>query len=154
LSKFGGHFYAAGLTLPREKLEAFVTDFDREVRERVAEEDFAPSLRVDVESGLDLIEASLLAELQRLEPFGLGNPEPVLLLRGVEVQESRIVGERHLRLRVKAGRHSLGAIGFRLAEKRPALSSRVDLACVPGWNEWNGNKSIQLRMLDLRPAMS
>ncbi|HKX12933.1 MAG TPA: single-stranded-DNA-specific exonuclease RecJ [bacterium] len=152
LSKFGGHFYAAGLTLPRDKLEAFISDFDREVRQRVAEEDFAPSLRVDVESEMDSIEASLLEELGRLEPFGCGNPEPVLLLRGVEVQESRIVGERHLRLRVKAGRRSLGAIGFRLAEKRPALSAQVDLACVPGWNEWNGNKSIQLRMVDLRLA--
>jgi len=152
LSKFGGHFYAAGLTLPREKLEAFSLDFDREVRTRVAEEDFAPSIRVDVESDLDLIEAAFLTEMERLEPFGLGNPEPVLLLRGVEVQESRIVGERHLRLRVKAGRRTIGAIGFRLAGKRPALSSRVDLACVPGWNEWNGSKNIQLRMVDLRPA--
>ncbi|HKY64410.1 MAG TPA: single-stranded-DNA-specific exonuclease RecJ [bacterium] len=152
LSKFGGHFYAAGLTLPRERLEAFVADFDREVRQRVAEEDFAPSLRVDVESGLDSIEASLLDDLARLEPFGFGNPEPVLLLRGLEVQESRIVGERHLRLRVKSGRRSLGAIGFRLAEKRPALSTQLDLACVPGWNEWNGSKNIQLRVLDLRES--
>lgn len=152
LTKFGGHFYAAGLTLPREKLEAFIDDFDREVRQRVAEEDFAPSLRVDIESGLDSIGADLLEELERLQPFGLGNAEPVLLLRGVEVQESRIVGERHLRLRVKAGRRTLGAIGFRLAEKRPALSSQVDLACVPGWNEWNGSKNIQLRMIDLRPS--
>lgn len=150
LNKFGGHFYAAGLSLARDRFEAFTAAFDAAVRARLKDEDFQPSLKLDVASDLATIDATLLDEIRRLEPFGLGNPEPVLLLSGLKVRESRIVGEKHLRLRVGEGKASLGAIGFRLAEKIPALDTAVDVACVPGWNEWNGSKNIQLRLIDLR----
>ncbi|MFO1463449.1 MAG: single-stranded-DNA-specific exonuclease RecJ [bacterium] len=152
LNRFGGHFYAAGLSLGRERLEAFSEAFEAAVRRRLSEEDFQPALRLDVESDLAMIQPQLLEELRRLEPFGLGNPEPVLLLRGLQVRESRIVGEKHLKLRVGEGPRQFGAIGFRMAEKLPPMSTPIDLACIPGWNEWNGNKNIELRMLDLRPA--
>jgi len=154
LNKFGGHYYAAGLSLARERLEAFSDAFDAAVRSRLKEEDFQPSLKLDAESRLAAIDAALLEEIRRLEPFGLGNPEPVLRLTGLRVRESRIVGEKHLRLRVGEGKAAFGAIGFRLAEKLPALDSEVDVACVPGWNEWNGSKSIQLRIIDLHPFES
>lgn len=154
LSKFGGHYYAAGLSLARERLEAFSDAFDAAVRSRLKDEDFQPSLKLDADSRLAAIDAALLEEIRRLEPFGLGNPEPVLRLSGLRVRESRIVGEKHLRLRVGEGKAAFGAIGFRLAEKLPALDSEVDVACIPGWNEWNGSKNIQLRLVDLRPSES
>lgn len=154
LTKFGGHFYAAGLSLPEEKLAGFRKAFDRAVRSRLGEADFAPSLRLDVESDSAGIDSALLAEIESLEPFGLGNPSPLLLMRDLQVKESRVVGEKHLKLRVAAGCREFGAIGFRLGAKVPPPQSRIDLAFLPEWNEWNGNKSIQLRLIDWRESSS
>jgi len=151
LSKFGGHFYAAGLSLKREALESFSEAFDAAVRSRLQEDDFQPALKLDVESELGEIQPQMLEEIRRLEPFGLGNPEPVLLLKGVRVKDRRIVGEKHLKLKIGNGSLQFGAIGFRMAEKSPSVDAQIDLACIPGWNEWNGSKNIELRMIDLRP---
>ncbi len=152
LRKFGGHAYAAGLSLPQENLEKFQERFDQRVRAKLQEEDFQPSLTLDVESDLVALTPEFLEELRCLQPFGLGNPTPQFMLRGVTVQQSRIVGAKHLRLKVGAGGRSLGAIGFRLAGKLPKLGHQVDLVFFPEWNEYNGSKNIQLRLSDLRPA--
>jgi len=153
LSRFGGHRYAAGLSMKPEKYSELVEQFDKIVRTKLASEDFSPALRIDARSELDWIDAEFLAQIDHLEPFGLGNPEPAWFLERVEVRESRIVGEKHLRLKVGAGRRHFGVIGFRLADKQPAVGSKIDLAFSPEWNEWNGNKSIQLRAIDLRPSI-
>jgi single-stranded-DNA-specific exonuclease len=152
LEKFGGHAYAAGLSLKKENLAEFTRRFDEVTRSSLSEENFSPALQLDAESEMALIDPQLLEQLHRLEPFGLGNPAPLLMLKGVTVRESRIVGERHLRLQVEESGRLLGAIGFRLAEKQPSVASQVDLAFIPEWNEWNGNKNIQLRIIDLRAA--
>ncbi|MDX1387182.1 MAG: single-stranded-DNA-specific exonuclease RecJ [bacterium] len=152
LTKFGGHAYAAGLSLKEENLEKFREAFDGVVRSQLQEKDFQPFLQMDVESSLGEIDPEFLDQLSRLEPFGLGNPPPLFLLRRAQVRDSRIVGEKHLRMRVGQGQRVLGAIGFRLGAKQPEAQSQVDLAFIPEWNEWNGNKNIQLRLLDLRPA--
>ncbi len=150
LERFGGHAYAAGLSLKPENLESFQRNFDQKVRSQLKPEDFFPALHLDVETPLAELDPSFMAQLEKLEPFGLGNPSPQFLVRKVEVKESRIVGEKHLKLRVGDGSRVWGAIGFRLADKQPAWNSRVDLALTPEWNEWNGNKTIQLRLLDLQ----
>jgi single-stranded-DNA-specific exonuclease RecJ len=154
LIKYGGHHYAAGLSLHEAELDGFISSFDRLVRRELKAEDFFPAIKLDAESELNWINEKLLEEFARLEPFGLGNPEPLFLLRGVSVHESRVVGERHLRLKIGNSSGRLGAIGFRLAEKIPLLKSRVDLAFAPQWNEWNGSKNIQLRIADLRGVES
>lgn len=154
LSKFGGHAYAAGLSLAEENLEEFQKRFDQVVRATLEEKDFQPSLNLDGVSKLEEIHPQFLEELSRLEPFGLGNPQPLFLLKQARVRESRIVGEKHLRMRVgppnQSMGNSVGAIGFRLAEKQPEVQACVDLACVPEWNEFNGMKQIQLRLVDLK----
>jgi single-stranded-DNA-specific exonuclease len=154
LERFGGHAYAAGLTLRPENLPAFVEQFDRHVREKLSPDQMQPSVFLDAESPLDQLNPAFMEHLARLEPFGLGNPAPLFLLKGAQVRESRIVGERHLKMQLTQGRHSLGAIAFRLAKKQPEAGARVDVAFVPEWNEWNGSKSIQLRCVDLRAAES
>lgn len=150
LDKFGGHRYAAGLSCQTEKFARLVLRFDEIVRLSLKEEDFLPSIKIDAESDLNAIDAKLLEELKSLEPLGLGNPEPLLALRGVKVQQSRVVGEKHLKLQVEHQQRRFGAIGFRLAEKMPPIGSSVDLAFSPEWNEWNGQKDIQLKISDLR----
>ncbi len=150
LGKFGGHAYAAGLSLPEENLAAFRQRFDQVVRNRLNKEDFIPCLRMDVESSLQQIDPLFMEQLSRLEPFGLGNPAPLFFLKGALVKESRVVGEKHLKMRVGQGPRSLGAIGFRLGPRQPAGGTQVDLAFTPEWNEWNGSKNIQLRLIDLK----
>ncbi len=150
LDRFGGHAYAAGLSLKPENLEIFQRHFDQRVRSQLQAEDFCPALHLDVETPLTELDPAFMAQLEKLEPFGLGNPSPQLLVKQVEVKESRIVGEKHLKLRVGDGSRVWGAIGFRLADKQPPWNSRIDLAFTPEWNEWNGNKTIQLRVLDLQ----
>jgi single-stranded-DNA-specific exonuclease len=80
----------------------------------------------------------------------MGNPEPVLMMRGMEVLERRTVGEGHLRLRVARDGCSFGAIAFTMAGRE--IGTRIDLAFYPEMNEWNGTSSLQLRVKDLRTA--
>ncbi|MCP5467988.1 MAG: single-stranded-DNA-specific exonuclease RecJ [Deltaproteobacteria bacterium] len=154
LESYGGHAYAAGLSLRPEKLSDFIMAFDQEVRQQLNEEDYSPAIHLDVESSLQQIEAQLLEDLSRLEPYGLGNPTPIFCSRGVNIQASRIVGENHLKLAIKDpqsnSKSSMDAIGFRMADKNPLLNSKVDLAFVPEWNEWQGEKRIQLKLIDIK----
>lgn len=150
LEKFGGHAYAAGLSMAKAQFENFREKFDQTVRQVLTDEDFTPCLRMDVESTLQEMGPDLLEQLERLEPFGLGNPTPLFWLRGGKVRESRIVGQNHLKMRVGQGPRSLGAIGFRLGHQQPPGGAQVELACFPEWNEWNGSKNIQLRLFGLR----
>jgi single-stranded-DNA-specific exonuclease len=152
LERFGGHTYAAGLTLRPENLAAFVEQFDRHVRATLQGRPLQPTVWLDAESPLDQLNPAFMEHLARLEPFGLGNPAPLLLLKGAQVRESRVVGEKHLKMQLTQGKRTLGAIAFRLAKKQPEAGSRVDLVFVPEWNEWNGSKNIQLRCIDLRSS--
>jgi single-stranded-DNA-specific exonuclease len=154
LERFGGHAYAAGLTLRPENLPAFVKAFDLHVRKTLNATQLQPTVLLDAESLLDQLNPTFMEHLARLEPFGLGNPAPLLLLKGAQVRESRIVGEKHLKMQLTQGKRTLGAIAFRLAKKQPEAGSRVDLAFVPEWNEWNGSKNIQLRCVDVRTAQT
>lgn len=153
LERFGGHTYAAGLTLRPEKLEDFVKDFDRYVRGILQAHQMQPTVLLEAESPLDQLNPAFMEHLARLEPFGLGNPAPLFLLKGAQVRESRIVGEKHLKMQLTQSRRTLAAIAFRLAKKQPEAGSRVDLAFVPEWNEWNGSKNIELRCIDVRAAV-
>jgi single-stranded-DNA-specific exonuclease len=90
----------------------------------------------------------LALELKRLAPFGAGNPEPVLLMRGMTVAEQRVVGEGHLRLRLTRDGFTFNAIAFRMAALE--MGGKVDIAFFPELNEWKGTSSLQLRIKDVR----
>lgn len=116
-----------------------------------------PILDIDAEVALDDLDLELADALSQLGPHGLGNPEPVLAIRELQVMRSaRRVGRNHLKMKVRqspAGRQVVEAIGFNLgtyAERldRP-VPPRVDLAFVPERNAWNGREILQLRIKDL-----
>jgi single-stranded-DNA-specific exonuclease len=87
--------------------------------------------------------------VKALGPFGDGNPEPVFLARSLEVAGSRVVGERHLKLRVSQGETTLEAIGFGLSDKHPLEGKTVSMAFTPELQRWQGYERIQLRIIDL-----
>nr|WP_223922458.1 single-stranded-DNA-specific exonuclease RecJ [Geobacter sp. AOG2] len=150
LERFGGHRYAAGIGLRADAVVSFAAAFEAEAARLLTDGDLVAQLDMDAEARPDDITPELARELKRLEPFGAGNPEPALLMRGVRVMEQRMVGDGHLRLRLSAeGRH-FNAIAFRLASRQ--VPGMVDIAFFPEMNEWNGNSTLQLRVKDLRPA--
>lgn len=150
LERFGGHRYAAGVSIRAEHIPNFAENFEAAAAARLADADLVPQLEIDAEVQPADITMELLSGLKKLEPFGAGNPEPVLMMRNMSVIESRVVGEKHLRLRVSREKAGFTAIAFGMAGRE--IPPQVDLAFFPEINEWNGTSSIQLRIKDLRAA--
>ena len=147
LERWGGHRAAAGLSVSPENLEAFVEDFSAHADRALSDDDLAPRITVDaVVDGRELT-IGLCEELERLAPFGLGNPGVTLLAVGCELSELGAVGDgKHLKLAVKADGVRSGAIAFgegrRLdAYRRPG---RYDVAFRLDANRWNGTVAPQL----------
>jgi single-stranded-DNA-specific exonuclease len=149
LERFGGHRYAAGVGLRAENIAAFAESFESVSARMLTDEDLTPTLDIDAEVQPADVTKDLAVELKRLEPFGVGNPEPVLLLRGMSVTEQRVVGEGHLRLRLTKDKRTFTAIAFRMADRE--ISGPIDIAFFPEMNEWKGSSTVQLRIKDLRP---
>lgn len=150
LERFGGHRHAAGIGLSADRVDGFAAAFEAEAARMLGDAELVPRLDIDVEARPEELTRELALELKRLEPFGAGNPEPLLVMRDLTVTERRVVGEGHLRLRLSAGSRSFAAIAFRMAHRE--TTGAVDIAFFPEMNEWNGNSNLQLRIKDLRPA--
>lgn len=147
LGRWGGHRAAAGLSISPENLEAFAEAFAARAGEELSEDDLAPLVRVDaVVRGTELT-LDLCRELDRLAPFGLGNPGVTLLAVGCEISELGAVGEgKHLKLAVTADGARSGAIAFGQGSQldRYRRPVRYDVAFKLAANQWNGAVSPQL----------
>jgi single-stranded-DNA-specific exonuclease len=100
------------------------------------------------------VNGGLMKEIELLEPLGFGNPEPLLGAKDLEVVGPRVVGSRHLKMKLKKGQYSFDTIGFDMG----SLIGTVDQAAVfdavftPAYNDWNGNRYLQLVLKGLRPS--
>jgi single-stranded-DNA-specific exonuclease len=148
LERFGGHRAAAGLSIAPDRVEAFAEAFATHADAVLTDEDLRPVTIVDAVVPGPSLTLALCAELERLAPFGLGNPAPTLLLAGCEVAEPAAVGDgRHLRFRVRDGGRQLGtAIAFGLGSQldRFRRMGRYDVAFRLQENRWNGTVAPQL----------
>ena len=115
-----------------------------------------PTLHVDAEVRLHEVNLQLIQEIGTLHPFGAGNPEPTFAVTGLNVMDSRAVGEKHLKMTVRQGSSSpFDRIGFgmkSLVDRGIPARMPVDLAFTPELNHWNGYDRIQLRIRDVRPS--
>ena len=151
LDAYGGHEMAAGLSLPREQVEPFAEAF--EARARALNDDlFIPRLRYDAEATLDEISMKSVRELESMAPFGMGNPEPQLLIRDVSARRINVLSEQHLRFIAVQGGYSHTAIAFGMAERREQLQGQVDLLVSPQINSYKGREAVQLKVKDIRPV--
>ena len=150
LLRFGGHRYAAGIGLTSDAISAFAADFEAVAARMLGDSELMALLDIDAEVKPSEVDLDLVTELQRLEPFGAGNPEPTLLLRGVTVVERRIVGDGHLKLRVNAEGRIFNAIAFRQGEC--PTDGLLDIAFFPEGNLWNNKTTLQLRIKAVRKA--
>lgn len=151
---FGGHPSAAGVTVRESCLAEFRERFASVVADWTSERALVPTLHVDAEVQLSEVTTTLIKEIGALHPFGAGNPEPTFAVRGLDVMDSRTVGEKHLKMRVRQGRSMpFDSIGFgmkSLIDRGIPARTPVDLAFVPELNHWNGYDRIQLRIRDVR----
>jgi len=167
LERFGGHRAAAGLSIRPEQVEGFAAAFAAHAERTLGEEDLAPVTRIDAIVAASSLTLELAAELERLAPFGLGNPAVTLLASGCELTDLSTVGDgKHLRFRVRQrGRDGGSAIGFGQGGQLDRLRriGRYDVAFRLQENRWNGTVAPQLvvkrvfdedeRMEDLRARL-
>ena len=154
LDGYGGHPMAAGLTLNRENLEDFRTQFSNLAYETLADDDLVNSLDIEGEMDLNLIDGRFMDFLEKLAPFGPGNMTPKFITRHViPVGNPRLVGNGdHLKFRAKKGETSYDAIGFNMGNHYEKLitGKPIDIAYVVEKNEWQGRTSIQLNIRDIK----
>ncbi len=143
LSGFGGHEFAAGLTVGDSRVDSFASSFEEFAREALREEDLIPKIAHDGEVLLEELTMEAVRELGSLAPFGAGNPEPAFFAAGLRAQQIRPVGEDHLRFTIRQGGYTLPCIAFGMASRQRELEGETDLLFSPGINVWRGNESVQ-----------
>jgi single-stranded-DNA-specific exonuclease len=150
---YGGHFAAAGMTLKTTQVEAFRNKFEEVVSSIIHPDMLVPEIVIDAEINFKDITWPFYKILQQMEPFGPENLRPLFIARHVtDTGWSKIVKEAHLRFSVKQGNITFTGIGFGMADTYPLLQSKkpVDIVFKIDENEWNGEKTLQLKVLECR----
>lgn len=154
LLRYGGHKYAAGLSIAPEKIESFKNNLNRVSSRMLTDEDLVPKLGIDSEIDLDIIDDDLVNVLERFSPFGPQNMRPVFVSYGNEIVGTpHIVGKKHLKFKVRKGERILDCIGFNQGDFLKKMNYSpllIDMVYVIEYNYWNGQNRIQLRIRDIR----
>ena len=156
IEQFGGHKYAAGLTLLEEQYNNFKAQFEKVVAETIDPNLLIPEITVDMIIELKDITPKLMRIINQFAPFGPGNMTPVFMAEKIsDSGYAKRVGEdeKHLKCAVTQNDYGpIGCIGFNLGDKLPLITSRKPFSAVftIDENEWQGNVSLQLKLKDLR----
>ena len=155
LVKFGGHELAAGLSVKRSDLDDFRKKINEYASANLKKDDMVPTFEADCVISFSDINLSLAEELQKLEPYGVGNPTPAFILKGAYISEMTPVSEsKHTRFVLTDGRSTLSAMFFSNSPESTGLNvgDRVDALFNLDVNEWLGRKSAQLILKDIMPS--
>jgi single-stranded-DNA-specific exonuclease len=150
---YGGHFAAAGMTLELDQVAAFREKFETVVAASIPPELLIPEIVIDAVISLQDIRQPFYDIICQMEPFGPENLRPVFVTtQVVDTGWSKIVKEDHIRFSVKQDNITINGIGFGIAGKFPLLAQKapVDIVYTIDTNEWNGNTSLQIRVIDLK----
>ncbi len=168
LEHFGGHTYAAGLSIKPENLDAFTSCFEKYVQENITEASLQPQIKIDLELCLNDINQKFYRILKQLAPFGPGNMLPVFMVSElIDTGKSRIVGDKHIKLEVipkNTSAYPFAGIAFQQSDKFGLIKSGSDyykhgtsdkqtvfnLCFTLEENEWNGAKNLQLNVKDIK----
>lgn len=159
LDKFGGHPQACGFTVKQDHLDAFVDSMKKQAK-KITKTSLEPTLDIDAELPLDQVNWELWDDLQKFEPFGEHNPQPVFMCTGVVVESIRSVGKsgQHLQIMVKHNSEVIRktiAFGFATEWLDNLPEGReIDIAFEVSLNEWNGNRELQLKIVDIHESKS
>jgi single-stranded-DNA-specific exonuclease len=155
LIQFGGHAYAAGLTIKEDQVYEFRNAMNEVGHRYLNKEDLIPEVRVDALITLEDINLYLYSRMALLEPFGAENPVPCFLSRGVQLQELKLIGKdkKHVRFRAKQNMGRIEGVGFGLAEVLESVDigkEIFDIAYELNLNKWNGREKLEIKLLDIR----
>jgi single-stranded-DNA-specific exonuclease len=149
----GGHPMAAGFTVETSKLLILQKTLEEKAEELLDEDKLTRILKIDCEIPMDFVSENLYDEIQKLSPFGMGNPEPTFMSRNVVIENMKLIGRdgKHVKF-VFHDKRRIDAIAFGMGERASELhiGDKVDVVYTIDENVWNGNKSLQLKVKDLR----
>lgn len=153
--KFGGHKYAAGLSIKKENLSEFIIAFEKAVSESITEDQLSPKIDVDMEIDIDAIDDKLFRIIKQFSPFGPQNLSPIFVSRSVVDNGfgKRIGADKsHLRINTKTASGFLAGIGFSMGDAFEKIKdyNEFDICYSINENEWNGSKNLQLMLNDLK----
>lgn len=160
LQRFGGHSQAAGATVSNGKMNEFFEKMNDIIEKKLEGVDLSEEILIDAELSPKDVDFDLVEGLEKLRPFGEGNTEPIFVIRQLNVKEKRAVGStsKHVKLLLMPSDGSpkiFEAISFNSVEKLATIDAgdKVDLACMVQKDEWNGNKKIQLLLVDIKKVV-
>ncbi|MGH9517848.1 MAG: single-stranded-DNA-specific exonuclease RecJ [Terriglobales bacterium] len=165
-TRYGGHSHAVGFSLPSSRVAEFRAHIDGYARSRLSLADFEPVLKIDAELHLDSINPEFFSALQKLEPFGAGNHEPIFCARGARITAPfKILKEKHVRMKLSAGQSAVAnggwrrsltfnAMGWRLAERaqqeKLLPGDLLDIAFTLGYNDHPEFGGLELSLRDFK----
>ncbi|MCL9980904.1 MAG: single-stranded-DNA-specific exonuclease RecJ [Bacteroidia bacterium] len=155
VEQFGGHKYAAGLSVKAENFDAFVEKFEGLVARDIQNASLTPEVEYDLEIDIDSITPNMMKLIGQMSPFGPGNPQPIFMSQRLKSNNSpRILKDKHLKLQLQQNnsRFMIDGIGFGLAEQLPIVTNGAifDACYCIEENFYNGQVKLQLRLRDLR----
>ncbi|MGB0766494.1 MAG: single-stranded-DNA-specific exonuclease RecJ [Phycisphaeraceae bacterium] len=157
LTTFGGHAMAAGLSLPADHIDAFRRALVEEVNSRLGVDDLVQDLRIDADVALESCSVRVFGLVKSLAPFGRGNPKPRLMIRRLTLDRpAQRMGSagKHLSMLLRSGTRTIRAVAWNMGDRADDLPAgcAVDVVFQPAINEWRGNTSAELHVIDVRPA--
>jgi single-stranded-DNA-specific exonuclease len=154
LNSWGGHPMAVGVSVAKDRVDAFRARFEAAVLAQLGGARAESSLALAAWIPPEQIRETLMEELGALHPFGQGNPEPVFGVRGIVLrQRPEVFKEQHFRFSVEDGRgRRLYGVAWKMARRLPPVGVRLDLAVELAWNHFNDRRLLQLELVDWRPS--
>jgi len=150
LLAFGGHKYAAGLKISRNKIETFRDSFEDAVKGKLGDSDFLPTIAIDATLELEEITPELIRHLSCFPPYGPANPKPIFSTKEkLPIRDIRILGKDTLKFILGGKQRTYEAIGFGMGALVPRLPSAVRIAFHPKMNDWQGVQRLQLELRDV-----
>lgn len=157
-SAFGGHTMAGGFSLPKENFKEFMKQVEAIAKHHVDPKHFGGTLAIECEIKPEEINFEMMGKMQLLEPFGAENPEPKFLIKNAKILEVKSVGKNaeHLQIPIQLGDKSFRTIAFRFGAHLDKIDPKKlhDMVVHLETNEWNGNKRLQMRIVDIKQSQS
>jgi len=152
---YGGHFAAAGMTMSVDALEGFKIAFEAAVAERITEEQLTPEIAINAALPLDDITMQFFQIISQMEPFGPDNMRPVFIAKGVyDTGYSKLAKDLHISFNITQGKANVRGIGYNMSEHMKTVKSGkpFDILFQLQLNEWQGNQSVQMQVMDIKPT--
>lgn len=154
LIRFGGHKSAAGFSINDDNIQEVKNNIKKDIDKKLKDIQLNPTIYLDAEISLGNIDWDLWKHLDKFEPFGMNNKKPKFLIKDCQVKEIQFLGadKNHLKISIEKDGKIKKAIGFRMVKNFPNLKvgDNIDLVAEIGINEWNGSRSLELYIVDLR----